>query len=174
MPTSSSFSAPVAVVIALLGDREAHDARVRMRDALEHGSWVFGRHQHVEQVAHDLQQLARAAVFGRIAQRQRVEAGLRLQCVARVGRAQRHAHRAPAQVVARMQRGFVHHRQVRAMEGADTQVDDARAQRLPPVARHRDMRGHVGQGVGMKARHGFFRAHQFQSVPSCCRRFTGR
>lgn len=161
------------VVVAFLGDGEAHDACVGVCDAFQHGLRVLGRDQHLEQVAHHLQRFARRAVLRGIAQRQRVEAALRLQCVARVGRAQRNAHRAPVQVAARMQRGFVDDRDVRTVERTHAEVDDAGTQRVAPVARPCHVGGQAGQGVGVQGLHDS-RAHQFQSVPSCCRRFTGR
>jgi hypothetical protein len=72
-----------------------------------------------------------------------------------------------------MQRGLVDDRDVRAMERAHAQVDDAGPQRVTRIERPRDVGGKTGQGGGMQALHGS-PAHQFQSVPSCCRRFTGR
>ena len=90
------------VAVALLGDGQADDAGVGVRRcARSTACGSSGATSSVEHAADDLQRSRGCAVGVGIAQRQRVQALLRRQRVARVGLAQRHADDAPAQVAAR-------------------------------------------------------------------------
>src|SRR5258705_436970 len=82
------------------------------------------RAQQLRHRANDLQSFACLAVFIGVAQREGVEAGLRLQGVVRVGAAQRDARDAPAQIAGGVQGGFGGSREMCALERTDTEVDD--------------------------------------------------
>ena len=156
------------VAIALLRDGEADDARVLVGDARQHGLRILGRDQRFQQAADRGQPLARLAMFVRVAQRQRVQAVLRRQRVAGVGLAQRDAADAPGLARTGGQRRLVDRGQMRARKGAQAQVHDAGAQAGPVVDRPRHAGGQTAQARRMQP------PYQFHSVPSCCRRFTGR
>ncbi|MNT64824.1 hypothetical protein D3C72_2027580 [compost metagenome] len=106
------------------------------------------------------------------AQDQRVQAILRRQRVARIGLAQGHAADAPVRIRAGAQRGIVHRRQMGARKRAQAQMHDARLEPGTVVAGTRHLRGQRRK-AGRPQAAGLPR-YQFHSVPSCCRRFTGR
>ncbi|MNL26917.1 hypothetical protein D3C87_1484780 [compost metagenome] len=113
------------VAIAFFGDRQADDAGLRIRDALEHGVGVFLGHHHAQHGSHHAQLFAGLTVDAAFAQGQRVQAVLRRQGVARGGAAQRHAQDAPAKVAAGLDGQVRHHRLMRAMKCPQTQMHDA-------------------------------------------------
>ncbi|KAG0732570.1 hypothetical protein G6F23_014187 [Rhizopus arrhizus] len=160
------------MAITLLGDGDADDARVRMRDARQHRLRIFRRDQGFQQAADDRDLLARLARCIGAAQGQGVQPVLRRQRVARIGLAQRDAANAPAAIRAGMQRRFVDRRQMRARERAQPQVHDAHAPGGPVIAGARHRVRQRGQARGRQARRAG--GYQFHSVPSCWKRFTGR
>ncbi|MNL30892.1 hypothetical protein D3C87_1526530 [compost metagenome] len=164
------------VAIAFFRHGHADDARVRMRNARQHGLRIFRRNQHFKQAADYRCLLLLAARRVRAAQRQGVQARLRRQRIARVGLPQGHAANAPGQVrapaPAHMQRGFVHRSKMRARERAQPQMHDAHAQGVAVVRRPCHVQGQRGQTSRCQVLH--TSRYQFHSVPSCCKRFTGR
>jgi len=154
---------PWDIEVAFLGDGQADDARRLVRDAFVHRARAVGRNQQLRQAVDHLQPLARGVVFVGIADRERVKTTLRRERVVRIGAAQRDPDDAPAQIAARGDRRIGRLRHVRPLERADAEVHDAVGK---PRAFVR-----LGHQTWLQALH---RSHQFQSVPSCCSRFTGR
>ena len=170
------------MAIAFLGDGDADNPRVRVSNARQHGRRVFRRDQHFAQASNHRQMLLRPPVCASAAQRQRVQTVLRRQGIARIGMAQRYAADAPTKLRTGKRRGgvndgFINGRlidrsQMRAHKRAQPQMHDADTQRAPVVRRARHAGRQQTQTRGRQTRRAV--RYQFHSVPSCCKRFTGR
>ncbi|MNE52757.1 hypothetical protein D3C80_1474460 [compost metagenome] len=133
--------------IALLGHREGDDADVDVGHGCNQGRRIIGPHQNPAPGADHAQML-----LGPVAHDQGVETILRVQLITHARRAQRGAQDAPAQIAAGQ--GVVeHHRLVRAMEGADAQMDHAGLHRRAVIGRARDVGGQAREGCVVEAGH---------------------
>ncbi len=117
-----------AAQIAFLGDGEADDMRAWRRDRIDHRLAVAGRDEHFLHRADQAEPRARGA-----ARADGIEPVLRTQLRRDVARAQRHADDAPV-AIARVHRIVGIDRLMRAVEGADADMDDARRLRAAVVA----------------------------------------
>ncbi|MNY19994.1 hypothetical protein D3C86_1534540 [compost metagenome] len=133
--------------IALLGHREGDDVDVDVGHGCDQGRRIIRPHQNPAPGADHAQML-----LGPVAHDQGVETILRVQLITHARRAQRGAQDAPAQIAAGQ--GVVeHHRLVRAMEGADAQMDHAGLHRRAVIGRARDVGGQAREGCVVEAGH---------------------
>ncbi len=133
--------------IALLGDRQRDDVDVGRGERGNHTRRILGRHQHIGDGADDAELLRIALPHD-----EAVEPVLRHQLIAHAGRTQRDADDPPARIACR-QRGIEHRRLVRAMEGADAEMHNARSDRGAVIGRALDLDGQRGQSRGGEAPH---------------------
>ena len=133
--------------IALLGDRQRDDMDVGRGQCRDHARRILGRHQHVGDGADDADLLRVALPHD-----EAVEPVLRHQLIAHASRAQRDADDAPARI-ARRQRGVEDGRLMRAMEGADAEMDDAGADRGAVIGRAFDLGGQRRERRSREAGH---------------------